>query len=225
MREVWLLAAALAWCGPAFAQSSVAPPAAATSPSVQAPAPSLAKAGDAVAPVADSASRTLTAGTVVEIELTDAVSSETAKRGDKFGLRLAQPIVLGDRVVVPTGAPGMGEVVFAQPAHLMGAAGKLVLAARYVDFGGQRLALHAFKLGAGGENRETETFVADLLFGPVSILIPGGGVEFPVGTRANAKLAADVVLTDPQPPTAAPAPTAAPPPAPTQTSTLPQRTK
>ncbi|HEX4196342.1 MAG TPA: hypothetical protein VHZ26_02780 [Caulobacteraceae bacterium] len=165
------------------------------------------------------ASRTLAAGTVVEIELTDAVSSETAKRGDKFGLKLAEPIVLGDRVVVPAGAPGMGEVVFAQPAHLMGAAGKLVLAARYVDFRGQRLALHAFRLGAGGENRETVTFVADLLVGPVSILIPGGGVEFPVGTRANAKLAADVVLADPPPPTAAPSQP------PTQTSIPPQGTK
>ena len=231
MKRVWVLAAVLsAWGAQAVAQTVVAP-AAAPNPSVAQPpaaqvsaqpptapvdgsAP-LAGAVVAAAPQGSSASdgRLLAAGTVVEIELTDPVSSQTALRGNKFGLKLAEPIILGGRVVVPAGASGMGQVVFAQQAGLMGAAGKLVLAARYVDFDGQRLALHAFKLSGGGEDREVATFVAGMVAGPIAILIPGGGVVFPIGTRATAKLATDVVLTDPASPVAAA-------PAQTQTSTV-----
>jgi hypothetical protein len=149
---------------------------------------------------------TLTAGSVVEIELAQPVSSKTAKRGDTFAVRLVQPITVGGRVVAPAGAEGGGEVVYAQPGGLLASAGKLVLAARYLDVGGQRIRLNAFKLGGGGDDRIVVAFVAGELVGPLAILLPGGDIEFPAGTRANAKVAVDVVVV---PPTAA-APLAAP---------------
>jgi hypothetical protein len=147
---------------------------------------------------------------MVEIELAEPVSSETAHRGDKFAIRLAAPIMVDQRLVVPAGATGGGEVVFSEAAGILGKPGTLVLAARYIDFAGQRLPLRAFRLGAGGHDNSNAVFVADVavsavagVFGLVTIVIPGGNIKFPVGTLANAKLASDVTVSNAPPPTPA----------------------
>ena len=160
--------------------SSGAPPAAAATPAAPAlPSP----------PTADSG--ILIAGTPVVIQLTDAVSSKTAKAGDKFGLSLAKDVVLGGRIVLPAGTPGGGEVVFAQPGGMMGAPGKLVLAARYLDYNGRRILLHAFKLGGEGDQKEAEMMIASYFIGVAAVLIQGSEITYPIGVVAKAKLTAD----------------------------------
>jgi hypothetical protein len=142
---------------------------------------------------------------VVEIEITQLVSSKTAKIGDKFTLRLAAPIVVSGQVVVPAGVPGVGQVIDANTPGFMGAPGKLVLAARYLDFDGRRIPLRTLRLGGDGKDNTGLTFVATLAVGLPAGLIKGGNIEIPAGTFAHAKLAAD----DP-PAQAAAAPTMTP---------------
>ena len=89
----------------------------------------------------------MAAGTVVAVELSAPVSSRKQKRGDRFPLRLAEPIIVDGATVVPAGAAGYGEVVDAASAGVGGRPAKLVLAARYVEYDGMRLALHGFSDG------------------------------------------------------------------------------
>jgi hypothetical protein len=203
-----LLAAGLsAWCACALAQpSGETPPAPPAQPVAAQPATSPPAA--AAPAVAAPATEHLAADTLVHIELVDQVSSKTGKRGDKFAIRLSSAIVVDGHVVAPAGATGEGEVVYAEPGGGGGAPGKLVLAARYITVGDQRIPLKAFHLGAGGDSEFTQMQVAAQFIGPAVMFINGHEVVYPVGTRANAKVAQDLDL--PAGP-AAPAPAAASP--------------
>jgi len=148
------------------------------------------------------------AGSRVLVELTEPVSSQTNKRGDTFGLRLAAPILKDGQIVVPAGATGGGQVVDAQPSGMMGRPSKLVLAARYLEIDGKRVPLKALELGiAGQDNTVTVMAVSTIPYvGIGALFIKGGEIEAPSGTQAYAKLAADYP--------GAPAAASAPPPTP-----------
>ncbi len=194
MFGVLVLAAALsAGFADEGAQSSTLP---GDPPSVQATASAPAAQPSYVAapPAVASEDVRLPAETVVRIELADAVNSKDRARGDKFAIRLAQPIVIDGKVLAPAGTPGGGEVVYAERASGGGAPGKLVLAARYIDVGSTRVHLKAFNLAAGGESEFTEMRVASEIIGPGVFLINGHNVLYPAGTRARAKVAEDVSL-------------------------------
>jgi hypothetical protein len=81
-----------------------------------------------------------------------------------------------------------------------GKAGKLVLAARYLALGGERVPLRGLQLSGAGRDRTNPATVVGLsgfAFAPlglVGLAVPGGNVDFAAGTRATAKLASDVFL-------------------------------
>jgi len=186
---VTLVAAVVFVAGAAWAQTPASTGAPAPTPETAAPSSrSATSAGDA--PSAPPAAQA-PAGTVVEIEITQFVSSKTAKIGDRFTLRLAAPIVASGQVVVPAGVPGVGEVIDANTPGFMGAPGKLVLAARYLDYGGRRIPLRTLRLGGDGKDNTTLTTVAMFAFGLPAGLIKGGNIEIPAGTYAHAKLVSD----------------------------------
>ncbi len=190
-------AAAVALCTCASAQPV---PEAAPLPSRPAePAPAAPIANDSVSsilPTPPNACCRLAAGVLVELELAQEVSTKTVKPGDHFALSLASPIVVDGKVVAPAGARGEGEVIDASGGGFGGKPAKLVLAARYVEFDGHRLALHAFKLSGAGRNNSDVAMAASFVpyAGLLAIAIPGGGVGYPAGTRASAKVAAEVIL-------------------------------
>jgi len=216
MKLVWMSAIALAaLCNDAAAQSSAdASMAAQPSPEAQAAQPAAAPAQ-----AQPNQGLLLAADTPVRIELVEAASSKDHKRGDKFPIRLAAPIVVDGRTLAPAGARGMGEVVYAERGGGGGSPGKLVLAARYIDVGEVRVRLKAFNLAAGGDSNFREMQVAAELIGVGVFLINGHDVLYPAGTKARAKVAEDVFLAplpspDPAASTVAPvAPLASPPPA------------
>ena len=159
---------------------------------------------------ADPTADRLPAGSLVTIELVEAVSSATAKRGDTFAIRLAKPIVVGEAVVVPAGTLGRGEVIDAASGapKLMKPAkpSKLILAARYLEFDGSRIPLRGFHLSAA-EINSSDTIS---IFG-------GGGVAYsrtaasreavvPAGALGEAKLSVDVDLAGHVIPTVATSP-------------------
>lgn len=200
-------AAALGCAGMAFAQDT---PAAATEVT-----PSAAPVESA----APTAGQFIQAGYVVDIALVEAVSSRTHKRGDTFPIQLVYPVFTDAGVLIPAGTRGVGEVVSAAPPGMMGKGGELLLAARYLDYNGQKIPLRSFKLGASGKDY-TGALVAAAILAPLpgvilSFAVKGSDQTFPAGTLANAKLATDLTLpviaplaatsTTPQPqPAAAP---------------------
>lgn len=192
-------------CAPAFAQDgapAVVPdpaPVVETAPPPPPPAPTCC---------------TAPSGTVIQIEVVSLLSTKTMKRGDLFEIRLAEPLVVDGVVLMPAGVTGGGEVVHAAGPSIGGKPGEVILAARYLEYQGRRIALKAMKLGRAGQDNGAASLAVSMLT-PVGMFIPGGHVEIVAGSRANAKLAADVTLS----PTAeAPAPSSPPAPGPTAVS-------
>lgn len=140
------------------------------------------------------------AGVVVEIELVERVSTKTQKTGDRFPLRLAEPLVLDRRILAPAGALGVGEVIQATRPGMGGKPAKLVLAARYLEVRGRRIPLSGLQLSASGKNNAMAAQAVGLsgiAFGPlgfIGLAVPGGNVDFPAGTDATAEVARDLAL-------------------------------
>src|SRR5262245_17226534 len=80
----------------------------------------------AAAPVSAPAAIRIPAGTVVQVEFAETISSSGSHPGDSFAIRLAEPITVGDRVVVQAGAIGAGEIIDARGARSYGREGKLI---------------------------------------------------------------------------------------------------
>lgn len=124
------------------------------------------------------------------------LGSKISKSGDSFQIRLVQPIMVDGKVAVPAGTLGMGEVIHAKKGGGGGAAGELVLAARYLDFAGRKLRLRSMNFAQNGHsNTGTANAIAvagaasPLPIGLVSFLITGGQTTVPQGTIADAKTA------------------------------------
>jgi hypothetical protein len=165
--------------------------------------------GDAAAPVtqaeaavaAPTGPKLLPKLSPVAIEILDPLGSKTSRSLGTFRIALAEPLTLDGAEVVPAGIPGMGEIVHAKKAGGMGAAGELVIAARYLDLDGRKLRLRSTVLDAEGKSRinGVNTLAVASAASPIPIavvgfFIKGGDIEVPAGTRAVAKLAEDFAL-------------------------------
>lgn len=166
------------------------------------PAPTAAEAPAEAAPTVAATTApatgfvTLPAGALVEIELVNALSSATSKLGDRFPIRLAEPIVVDGVVVVPAGALGEGEVIDVTGAGINGKQGKLIISARFLELNGQRVRIRGMSIIATGKSRVDLATGMMLVpyVGLATVFVRGGNIEMPAGTRATAKLAQAVEL-------------------------------
>jgi hypothetical protein len=199
---VALLMAATLATGKASAQTSDSIPVV-ESPAEQSPPP----------PVAETA--TIAAGTTIVIRLIDPISSSTATQGQFFPIELAEPVMLGDREIIPAGIRGEGQVVHARHRGWGGGAGELILAARYLQWGERRVALRAFHLGVAGRDGASTSVIATVAVGVVGAFVTGRSANVPAGSLATARLveairldqAAEAPATQTSPVLDAPAPT------------------
>jgi hypothetical protein len=136
----------------------------------------------------------LPAGTQLEVELVDPLSSATSKLGDRFALRLAAPIVHDGVELAPAGAMGEGEVIDAARAGMNGKQGKLIISARHLELAGRQIRIRGMSLMAAGKSRvDLATGVMLVPYvGLASILIEGGEIQMPAGVRGTVRLAEDV---------------------------------
>jgi hypothetical protein len=117
-------------------------------------------------------------------------------------LKLAEPLVVDGHTVAPVGAKAFAEVVQASKAGLMGKAGELTFAARYIEVGDQHVPLKRFGFGRTQGTDPSGTLqvlnVAAAAALPVAsvalIFVSGGNVDIKAGARAHAVVAAETVL-------------------------------
>ncbi|HEY5804297.1 MAG TPA: hypothetical protein VIT90_11445 [Lysobacter sp.] len=153
-------------------------------------------------PVGAPACHALCAGSAVELEIVEPISSARHKNGDRFALRLVAPLVADNVEYAQAGTAGAGDVVHASPSRGGGKPGELLLAARYLELpDGRRIALRAMKLSARGKDTSNAALATAIVLGPIAMFVHGGEIEIPAGTRATAKLAQDI---PPLPSSAAP---------------------
>lgn len=176
---------------PAVAQTSPEPVPAAASPDVPAappPSPSAACPSDA---------KCIPALTVVTVKIGATLGSKLSVSGQAFPITLAEPITVDGQQLIPAGVTGMGEVVHAKKTGV-GVGGELVLAARYLDFNGQQIKLRSMQVGGKGKDNQALTFAVGATVGLPALFIRGKHIEVPEGSLATAKIAAQVVLPQPQ---------------------------
>ena len=167
---------ALSVCGPAVAD----PPA--STPSV---------------PTTDQ-SQVIPAGTLVAIRVAQNLSSASSKRGDKFPISLMNDIWMGDKIVVPMGTEGIGEVIHASGKGFGGRAGELIVTARYLDFNGRQIRLGHFKLSSAGANNATVAMIATTAAPIIGVFVTGTSAYIGAGQLAQAKVAEDFRLEIPE---------------------------
>lgn len=138
----------------------------------------------------------LPAGTPVEVEMGETISSLTSHLADRFSIRLAAPLVSDGVEVAPAGALGQGEIIDVARAGISGKQGKLIISARYLDLNGVRVRVRGMTLMTSGKSRvDLATGVMLIPYvGVASILIKGGEIEIPAGARATVRLADAVDL-------------------------------
>lgn len=132
----------------------------------------------------------------IKIEIMADLGSKTSLSFDTFPIRLAEPVMIDRKVAIPAGAKGMGEVVHAKKSGGMGAAGELVLAARYLEVGSKRLRLISMRFASAGDSAintvntiNIASAASPLPLSVIGFFINGGQVSVPSGTLANAMTA------------------------------------
>lgn len=129
------------------------------------------------------------AGSKLELMVVDEVSTKIAKVGDRFLLRLAQPLVVGDRVVIPRGTQAWGEVTDARANGIAGKSGKLATRLLHLDFNGEKLPLNGTPGGAG-QGGNLQIVLATLALTPWGLIAKGNNAKLKAGDIVPGYLAA-----------------------------------
>jgi hypothetical protein len=92
-------------------------------------------------------------GTVIVVRLAEALSSAANKPGDTFLSRLASPVVIGDRVVVPEGAVAKGRIVDARNARRLSGVSTLAVELTHLVYNGRTYELSSSQYSRLGAPR------------------------------------------------------------------------
>ncbi|KRD31784.1 hypothetical protein ASE35_12440 [Lysobacter sp. Root916] len=137
----------------------------------------------------------LAAGSAVELQLGESLSSARHKRGDRFALRLSQPLTVDGAEPILAGTPAVGEVVHGARSRGGGHPGELLIAGRYLEFNGRQIPLRGLSVGQSGRDQINGAMGASLLIGPFAMFVRGREIEIPADTALRAKLAQELELT------------------------------
>jgi hypothetical protein len=92
-------------------------------------------------------------GTVIVVRLAETLSSAANKPGDTFLTRLASPIVIGDRVVVPEGAVAKGRIVDARNAGRLSGVSTVAVELTHLVYNGRAYELSSSQYSRLGAPR------------------------------------------------------------------------
>ena len=145
--------------------------------------------------------------TSVRLTILEPLGSQQSASGQAFAIELAEPIVIDGQTVVAAGARGQGEVVHAKRNGGSGAAGELILAARYLEVGRRRLRLRSMNLALVGQDsigKVNQLMFATAASAPalavLGYFVKGKEIVIPAGQAAQAKTAEPFVLEPASPP-------------------------
>lgn len=119
-------------------------------------------------------------GSKVELMIINEVTTKTAKPGDRFLLKLAQPLVAGDRVLIPRGVPAWGEVTETKVNGMAGRSGKLATRLLYIEFNGDKLPLSGTPAHAG-QGGNLQIVMATLALTPWGLFAKGNNAKLKAG--------------------------------------------
>lgn len=166
----------------------------APAPSYNEPAPSETPVRDAVQPAAPTQPPapqpiTVESGTPLSIRMVDAIDTATNQEGDTFRATLDAPVMVGDKVVIPTNADVIGRVAALRTAGHFTGQSQLALELTKVSFGGRTYSITTDQYAKQGASRGKNTAAkvgGGAAVGAILGGILGGGKGAAIGATVGA---------------------------------------
>jgi hypothetical protein len=141
--------------------------------------------------------------TLVRLMVLNEVSTRTAKPGDRFVLRVDEPVTIGGTTVIPVGTKAWGEVLDAEKSGSIGKAGRIAARLLFIDAAGAQIPISG-DTKTKGEKGTTQVGFGVLGLGPLGLLAPGNNARLKAGEIFSAYIETDM-LFDPATSTLRPA--------------------
>jgi hypothetical protein len=128
-------------------------------------------------------------GTDIVVTVDQAISTKAANPGDHFDVSLAEPLLAGDRQVVPRGAKAVGVVTEAKSAGRVKGGAVLAVSLESITVGGENYAVHTDAVEQTGKGRGERTAIGaggGAAVGAIVGAIAGGGKGAAIGAGAGA---------------------------------------
>lgn len=120
------------------------------------------------------------AGTPVRLMVLREVNSRTARPGDRFKLRVDEPVYINGAPVIPVGATAWGEIVSVEGNGAVGKGGKLGAKLLYVDLPTGKISLRGDAKDRGAGNG-AGVVLAIVGFGILGLLTGGDSARLKAG--------------------------------------------
>jgi hypothetical protein len=140
-------------------------------------------------PVATPKPIVVRAGKELVVTADQSVSSKTSNVGDRFDASLAEPVVVGDRVVIPKGARATGTVTEAKSAGKFKGNAAITVTLSSVTVHGEQYRLKTTEVteaGKGRGKRTAEGAGGGAVVGALIGALAGGGKGAAIGAGAGA---------------------------------------
>lgn len=159
----------------------------------------------------------LRSGTPVVLRIVQTITTKdkVAKINDRVRMEVAEPVMVGDVTVIPSGSPAVGELTDVRYKGMWGKSGRLIGRALSVNANGRTIRVSGTFDTKGGSGTAGAVAVSAIVFAPAGFFMTGKSAEFPAGTTIRGFIDEDIPLAivsaAPAPMTVgAPAPTAQP---------------
>jgi hypothetical protein len=123
------------------------------------------------------------------VTVDQSVSSKDNNAGDHFEASLAEPVVVGDRVVIPKGARAVGKVTDAKSAGRFKGNAEISVTLTSVTVEGKKYEVNASEVTESGKGRGKRTAVGaggGAVVGGLIGALAGGGKGAAIGAGAGA---------------------------------------
>jgi hypothetical protein len=129
------------------------------------------------------------AGTSMEVTVDQLVTSKDSNPGDHFEASLAEPVVVGDKVILPRGTRAVGKVTSAKSAGRFKGNAAISVTLTSVTVDGKKYAVNASEVTESGKGRGKRTAIGaggGAVVGGLIGALAGGGKGAAIGAGAGA---------------------------------------
>ena len=147
--------------------------------------PNLARAAEA----GDTTQYTLPAGTLITVQMIDSVDSKSNRPGDEFAGTVAEPVVEGDRVVIPKGSEAKTRLVMTKSAGNIKGQSELQLELTQLTVNGNEYSVSSglyTEQGSSRGKRSAKVIGGSAGLGALLGAVAGGGKGAAIGAGIGA---------------------------------------
>jgi hypothetical protein len=137
---------------------------------------------------------TLSEGTIIKAELTEALNGKSASVGETIPFVLADDIVLNNKVVVQKGAKITGTITEAERSKALGKKGKLAFSIDYMYLPNGKVVKLRSQIAKNLKGSGAAVAAGALLVSPVALLFNGKNAKYEKGIVFNAYVDKDTPL-------------------------------